>query len=125
MWNTSLPPPAGQGAAGRVDEHPVAAGRLQRIDLQVGVLLAGRDACVAEEVGHAHECRITLQAAWFCDVDFGHGLWTLEERAERDLPGLLQKRAFMDATDRKGYDEDLTPAGSRPSSRRTGLSDLQ
>jgi hypothetical protein len=43
----------GQGAAGGVDKHPVAAGRLERVDLQVGVLVAGGDAGVAEEVGHA------------------------------------------------------------------------
>jgi hypothetical protein len=43
----------GQGAAGGVEEDPVAAGRLQRVDLQVGVLVAGRDAGLAEEVGHA------------------------------------------------------------------------
>jgi hypothetical protein len=42
----------GHRPAGGIDKHPVAAGRLQRIDLQVGVLLAGRDAGVAE-VGHA------------------------------------------------------------------------
>src|SRR6266508_6539942 len=35
--------PAGQGAAGGVDKHPVAAGRLQRIHLQVGMLLTGGD----------------------------------------------------------------------------------
>ena len=45
--------PGGQGTTGGVDEHPVAAGRLQRIDLQVGMLLSSRDAGVAEEVGHA------------------------------------------------------------------------
>jgi hypothetical protein len=43
----------GAGAAGRLDKHPVAAGGLQSVDLQLGVLVGGGDAGIAEQVSHA------------------------------------------------------------------------
>ena len=42
----------GAGAAGGLGEHPVAAGTLQGVDLEVGLLVGGGD-----------------------DVDFGHEFW--------------------------------------------------
>jgi hypothetical protein len=43
----------GTGAAGRLGEHPVAAGALQGVDLELGVLVGGGDAGIAEQVSHA------------------------------------------------------------------------
>jgi hypothetical protein len=46
------------GAAGGLGEHPVAAGALEGVDLQVGLLVGGGDAGVAEQVSHARDgCR--------------------------------------------------------------------
>jgi hypothetical protein len=36
------------GAAGRLGEHPVAAGALEGVDLELGLLVGGGDAGVAE-----------------------------------------------------------------------------
>jgi hypothetical protein len=48
----------GVGAAGGLGEDPVAAGALQGVDLEVGLLVGGGDAGVAEQVTHARErCR--------------------------------------------------------------------
>jgi hypothetical protein len=40
------------GAAGRLDKHPVAAGTLQGVDLELGVLVGSGDAGVAEQASH-------------------------------------------------------------------------
>jgi hypothetical protein len=40
------------GAAGRLGEHPVAAGALEGVDLEVGLLVGGGDASVAEQMSH-------------------------------------------------------------------------
>jgi hypothetical protein len=45
--------PVGAGAAGRLGEHPVAAGALQGVDLELGLLVGGGDAGVAEQMSHA------------------------------------------------------------------------
>jgi hypothetical protein len=50
----------GRGAAGGLDEHPVAAGRGERVDLEVWLLVGGGDAGVAEQVAHAADGRRTL-----------------------------------------------------------------
>jgi hypothetical protein len=50
----------GGRAAGGLDKDPVAAGALQRVDLQVWLLVGGGDAGVAEQVAHAHDGRRTL-----------------------------------------------------------------
>jgi hypothetical protein len=52
--------PVDCGAAGGLDEHPVAASALKRVDLQVWLLVAGGDTGVAEQVAHAHDRRRTL-----------------------------------------------------------------
>jgi hypothetical protein len=41
------------GAAGGLGEDPVAAGRRESVDLELGVLVGGGDAGVAEQVSHA------------------------------------------------------------------------
>jgi hypothetical protein len=64
------------GAAGRLGEHPVAAGRGEGVDLELGVLVGGGDAGIAEQVAHAAERRRTLSRRWLGDVDFGHEFWT-------------------------------------------------
>jgi hypothetical protein len=43
----------GRGGTGGLSEHLVAAGALQRVDLQVRLLVAGGDAGVAEQLAHA------------------------------------------------------------------------
>jgi hypothetical protein len=48
------------GAAGGLGEHPVAAGVLEGVDLEVGLLVGGGDAGVAEQVSHADDGRRTL-----------------------------------------------------------------
>jgi hypothetical protein len=48
----------GAGAAGRLGEHSVAPGTLERVDLELGLLVGGGDAGVAEQVSHAADgCR--------------------------------------------------------------------
>ena len=66
----------GAGAAGRLGEHPIAASTLQRVDLELGMLVGGGDAGIAEQVSHATDRRTTLRQRWLCDVDFGQGFWT-------------------------------------------------
>jgi len=43
----------GAGAAGGLGEHPVAAGPLEGVDLELGVLVGGGDAGIAEQMSHA------------------------------------------------------------------------
>jgi len=48
----------GAGAAGGLSEHPIAAGGSEGVDLELGVLVGGGDAGVAEQVSHAADrCR--------------------------------------------------------------------
>jgi hypothetical protein len=47
-------------AAGGLGEHPVAAGAVQGVDLQVRLLVGGGDPGVAEQVAHAADGRRTL-----------------------------------------------------------------
>jgi hypothetical protein len=50
----------GAGAAGGLADHAVAAGLLQGVDLQLGLLVGGGDAGVAEQMCHAADRRTTL-----------------------------------------------------------------
>jgi hypothetical protein len=50
----------GAGATGGLGEHPVAAGVLEGVDLELEVLVAGGDASIAEQMSHAAERRRTL-----------------------------------------------------------------
>jgi hypothetical protein len=50
----------GAGAAGGLGEHPVAASVLQGVDLELGVLVGGGDAGIAEQMSHAGNRRRTL-----------------------------------------------------------------
>jgi hypothetical protein len=51
----------GAGAAGSLSEHPVAAGALEGVDLEVWLLVGGGDARVAEQVTHADDgCRTSV-----------------------------------------------------------------
>ena len=50
----------GAGAAGGLGEHPVAAGGCEGVDLELGVLVGGGDAGVAEQVSHRRERRRTV-----------------------------------------------------------------
>jgi len=52
--------PVAAGAAGGLGEHPVAAGRREGVDLELGVLVGGGDAGIAEQMSHAADCLITL-----------------------------------------------------------------
>jgi hypothetical protein len=52
--------PVGAGAAGGLGEHPVAAGGSEGVDLELGVLVGGGDAGVAEQVSHGRERRRTV-----------------------------------------------------------------
>ena len=52
--------PVGAGAAGRLGEHPIAAGRGEGVDLELGVLAGGGDAGIAEQLSHVRERRRTL-----------------------------------------------------------------
>jgi hypothetical protein len=48
----------GAGAAGGLGEHAVAAGALQGVDLELGLLVGGGDAGIAEQMSHtADRCR--------------------------------------------------------------------
>ena len=42
----------GAGAAGGLGEHPVAAGRGERVDLELWLLVGGGDAGIAEQMSH-------------------------------------------------------------------------
>jgi hypothetical protein len=47
------------GAAGGLGEHPLAAGALERVDLQARQLVGGGDAGMAEQVARAGDGRTT------------------------------------------------------------------
>jgi hypothetical protein len=59
-WPQPCTAQIGAGAAGRLGEDPVAAGVLEGVDLELGVLVGGGDAGIAEQVSHARERRRTL-----------------------------------------------------------------
>jgi hypothetical protein len=50
----------GAGAAGGLGEHPVAAGVVERVDLEAWLLVGGGDAGVAEQMSHGDDGRRTL-----------------------------------------------------------------
>jgi hypothetical protein len=50
----------GAGAAGRLGEHPRAAGGREGVDLQLWLLVGGRDASIAKQMVHAADRRRTL-----------------------------------------------------------------
>jgi hypothetical protein len=52
--------PVGAGAAGGLDNCLVAAGGVHGVDLELGVLVGGGDAGVAEQMSHAVERRRIL-----------------------------------------------------------------
>ena len=52
--------PVGAGAAGGLGEHPVAAGGLQGVDLELGLLVGGGDAGIAKQMAHARDRLTTL-----------------------------------------------------------------
>jgi hypothetical protein len=52
--------PVGAGAAGRLGEHPVAAGCHERVNLELGLLVGGRDAGIAKQMSHVRDRRRTL-----------------------------------------------------------------
>jgi hypothetical protein len=52
--------PVAAGAAGGLGEHPVAAGALQSVDLELWLLVGGGNTGVAEQMSHARERRRTL-----------------------------------------------------------------
>jgi hypothetical protein len=52
--------PVGAGAAGGFGEDPVAAGSREGVDLELGLLVGGGDAGIAEQVSHAADRRTTL-----------------------------------------------------------------
>jgi hypothetical protein len=87
--------PVGAGAAGGLGEHPIAAGGLKGVDLELGVLVGGGDAGIAKQMSHVRERRRTLGQRWLCDVDFGHGFWTPAGRAVAGEWRLSQKRSFL------------------------------
>ena len=49
------------GAASRLGEYPIAAGGLQRVDLELGLLVGGGDAGVAKQMTHAADRLTTLR----------------------------------------------------------------
>jgi hypothetical protein len=51
--------PLVEDTAGFVDEDAIAADGLQRIELQLRLLVGGGDAGVAEQVAHAPDCSRT------------------------------------------------------------------
>ena len=67
----------GAGAAGGLGEHPIAAGAVEGVDLEVWLLVGGGDAGVAEQVSHG---RVTVSqpsdtggcATLISDTDSGH-----------------------------------------------------
>jgi hypothetical protein len=50
----------GAGAAGGLGEHPVAAGALEGVDLELWLLVGGGDAGVAEQMSHRVDRLTTL-----------------------------------------------------------------
>jgi hypothetical protein len=43
------------GAAGGLGEHPIAAGALEGVDLELGVLVGGGDRGIAEQMSHGQD----------------------------------------------------------------------
>ena len=83
------------GPAGGLGEHSIAAGTLQGVDLELGLLVGGGDAGIAEQVSHAADRLTTLRHRWVCDVDFGHGFWTPLAALAAGERRLLQKRTIL------------------------------
>jgi hypothetical protein len=52
--------PVGVGATGGLGEDPVAAGPLEGVDLELGVLVGGGDTGIAQQVSHAADRLTTL-----------------------------------------------------------------
>jgi hypothetical protein len=48
------------GAAGGLGEYPIAAGALEGVDLELGLLVGGGDAGIAEQVSHAADRLTTV-----------------------------------------------------------------
>jgi hypothetical protein len=69
----------GAGAAGGLGQHPVAAGALEGVDLELGLLVGGGDAGIAEQVTHAESvaelCDRVGCATLISDTDSGHRWW--------------------------------------------------
>jgi hypothetical protein len=86
----------GAGAAGGLGEHPVAAGRREGVDLELGVLVGGGDAGIAEQMTHAADRLTTVRQRWLCDVDFGHEFWTRPGPIGRRLRGNRRNVRFCD-----------------------------
>src|SRR5215218_10170306 len=87
----------GASPAGGLDKHSVAAGTLQGVDLELGVLVGGGDASIAEQMSHVADRLTTLRNRWLCDVDFGHGFWTPTRWLVAEEWRLSQKRSILDA----------------------------
>ena len=85
------------GTAGGFGEHPVAAGTLQGIDLQLRLLVGGGDAGIAEQMSHAADRLTTLPHRWLCNVDFGHGFWTRPGPTVRRLRWLSRNERLWTA----------------------------
>jgi hypothetical protein len=47
-------------AASGLGEHPIAAGALEGVDLELGILVGGGDAGIAEQMSHAADRLTTL-----------------------------------------------------------------
>jgi hypothetical protein len=62
----------GAGAAGRLGEHPVAAGTLQGVDLELGLLVGGGDAGIAKQVFHGVTVAEPCDRAGCATLIFGH-----------------------------------------------------
>jgi hypothetical protein len=52
---------SGAGAAGRLDKHSIATGGVQRVNLELGLLVGGGDAGIAEQMSHAADRLTTLR----------------------------------------------------------------
>jgi single-strand DNA-binding protein len=78
----------GRRAAGGLGEHSVAAGVLERVDLQVRLLVGDRDPGLTKEMARTDDRRRTVWRRCLCDVGWGHGLCT---RAGRVLMGEGQR----------------------------------
>jgi hypothetical protein len=66
----------GAGAAGGLGEHPIAAGVLEGVDLELGVLVSGGDPGIAKQMSHSRSVAEPYDrvdcATWISDTSSGH-----------------------------------------------------
>jgi len=88
----------GAGAAGGLGEHPIAAGRGEGVDLELGVLVGGGDAGVAEQMSHAGTVSQPSDSGGCATLISDMSSGRLSSGSWRGSGGCRRKRTFEDSS---------------------------